>query len=67
MMAEKDIAIDFLKHFLPAEVSELIDYDSLIMQKDSFLDDKIRNCKEITYTFWLVLLPFICVVNSLNS
>ncbi len=42
MMAEKDIAIDFLKQFLPPEVSALIDYDSLVMQKDSFLDDKLR-------------------------
>jgi hypothetical protein len=22
-----------------------------------------RNCKEITYPFWLVLLPFFCVSN----
>ncbi|MDO9136251.1 MAG: ORF6N domain-containing protein [Lutibacter sp.] len=26
----------------------------------------IRNCNEINYTFWLVLLPFLFVVNSLN-
>ncbi len=42
MMAEKDIAIDFLKQFLPSEVSALIDYDSLELKKDSFLDDKLR-------------------------
>ncbi len=42
MMAEKDIAIDFLNQFLPEEVSALIDYDSLELQSNSFLDEELQ-------------------------
>lgn len=42
MMAEKYIAIDFLKQFLSAEVSAMIDYDSLVLQSNSFLDEELQ-------------------------
>ncbi|MEZ4906595.1 MAG: Rpn family recombination-promoting nuclease/putative transposase [Saprospiraceae bacterium] len=42
MMAEKDVAIDFLRQFLPKDVIELIDLDTISVENSSFLDDNLN-------------------------
>ncbi|MEZ4907668.1 MAG: Rpn family recombination-promoting nuclease/putative transposase [Saprospiraceae bacterium] len=42
MMAEKDVAIDFLRQFLPKDVIELIDLDTISVENSSFIDDNLN-------------------------
>ncbi|MEZ4907018.1 MAG: Rpn family recombination-promoting nuclease/putative transposase [Saprospiraceae bacterium] len=42
MMAEKDIAIEFMKEFLPVEVSSIIDFNSMEAYKDGFLNEELK-------------------------
>lgn len=37
------VAADFLRHHLPAEVTALLDLGQLRLEKDSFVDEKLRS------------------------
>lgn len=42
LFSRQEAARDFLQHFLPAEVSKLLDLDTLVIQKDSFIDPDLH-------------------------
>jgi predicted transposase YdaD len=42
VMARKEIASDFLRYYLPAEVSSLLDHAALQVMKDSYVDGGLR-------------------------
>ncbi len=39
---EPEVAEEFFKHYLPPEIQKSIDFSSLSLQKNSFIDDKLR-------------------------
>lgn len=41
-LADKRVAQDFLNHHLPEEIKNLIDFESLKLEKSSYIDDKLR-------------------------
>jgi predicted transposase/invertase (TIGR01784 family) len=41
-LSRPDVAVDFLRQFLPAEVAALRDLTQLQMEKDSFVDERLR-------------------------
>lgn len=43
MFSSKDIARSFLIHYLPDEISQLIDTDSVNLSKDSYVDSRLRS------------------------
>ncbi len=42
VLSRQETASDFLRHYLPAEVVELLDFSSLEMSKDSFIDQELQ-------------------------
>ncbi len=40
--SRKDVGQDFLRHYLPAEVVDLLDLRSLELSKESFIDEQLR-------------------------
>ena len=39
----KDIAIDFLENYLPADILSLTDLDTIEISKDSFIEDDLKD------------------------
>ena len=48
-LSRKEVAIDFLKHHLPKELVELIDWESFALTKDNFSDDFFQYQNDVTY------------------
>lgn len=42
VFSQRDIAADFLHNYLPPAISELLDFSTLMLTKDSFVDDSLR-------------------------
>lgn len=42
VLSQQDAARDFLRYYLPAEVAGLLDYSSLEVRKDSFVDKELQ-------------------------
>jgi len=42
VLSRQEAASDFLRHYLPAEVAELLDFSSLELSKDSFVDQELQ-------------------------
>lgn len=42
-LSQPAVAVDFLRHHLPAEISDLLDLTQLHLEKDSFIDEKLRS------------------------
>ncbi len=42
LFTRREAAQDFLQHYLPAEVATLFDLDSLVIQKDSFVNPELQ-------------------------
>ncbi len=41
-LSQPNVAVDFLRQHLPGEVTELLDLSQLRLEKDSFIDEKLR-------------------------
>lgn len=41
-LSQQDAAVDFLRHYLPAQVTELLDLASVQLVKDSFVDPELQ-------------------------
>jgi len=42
MMAERELAIGFLRFFLPEEISRMIDFERIEASKDSFVTEELK-------------------------
>ncbi|MCB1160899.1 MAG: Rpn family recombination-promoting nuclease/putative transposase, partial [Leptospiraceae bacterium] len=42
LMTEKENAIDFFQNYLPPELLKEIDLETLELEKESFVDDKLK-------------------------
>ena len=42
VLSREEVARDFVSHYLPEEVRECLDVDSLIVSKDTFVDQELR-------------------------
>ncbi|MBF0477456.1 MAG: Rpn family recombination-promoting nuclease/putative transposase, partial [Deltaproteobacteria bacterium] len=42
VFSDRDVAQDFLRHYLPAQVLNLLDLDTMETTKDSFIDERLR-------------------------
>ncbi len=42
LLSRPEIAQDFMRYYLPAEVAELLDLSTLMLRKDSFVDEALR-------------------------
>lgn len=45
------VAVDFLRHYLPPDITALLDFGQLHLEKDSFIDEKLRSYfSDLIYT-----------------
>ena len=50
-MAQPQVIKEFFSNYLPANIKKEIDLDSIQLQKDSFIDDKLRmQITDLLYT-----------------
>lgn len=50
-LSQPSVAMDFLRQHLPAEILDLIDLSQLRLEKDSFIDEKLRSYfSDLIYT-----------------
>ena len=50
-LSQPTVAADFMRHHLPAEVTALLDLSQLRLEKDSFVDEKLRSYfSDLIYT-----------------
>lgn len=42
-LGQPGVAQDFLRHHLPAEISELLEWEQLRLEKDTFVDEQLRS------------------------
>ena len=50
-LSRDDVARDFLQHYLPAQISQVLDLSTLSISKDSFVDRRLgRHYSDLLYT-----------------